>query len=108
VPAPTYDPDVPLQALVTNLDASPYVGRLALCRVINGTLRKGQQVAWCRIDGSVERAKLTELYRTEELERVPAEEAGHPSAPTGWRLLTAVRSQSPGCPVRLVSMSSSL
>jgi GTP-binding protein TypA/BipA len=76
IPAPTYDPEVPLQALVTNLDASPYVGRLALCRVVNGTLRKGQSVAWCRIDGSVERAKLTELYLTEELERVPAEEAG--------------------------------
>ena len=76
IPAPTYDPDVPLQALVTNLDASPYVGRLALCRVVNGTLRKGQTVAWCRIDGTVERAKLTELYLTEELERVPAESAG--------------------------------
>ena len=76
IPAPTYDPDVPLQALVTNLDASPYVGRLALCRVVNGTLRKGSSVAWCRTDGSVERAKLTELYLTEELERVPADEAG--------------------------------
>ncbi|MFL6206172.1 MAG: translational GTPase TypA [Acidimicrobiales bacterium] len=76
IPAPTYDPDVPLQALVTNLDASPYVGRLALCRVVNGTLRKGQPVAWCRTDGTIERAKLTELYLTEELERVPAEEAG--------------------------------
>jgi GTP-binding protein len=76
VPAPTYDPDVPLQALVTNLDASPYVGRLALCRVVNGTLRKGEAVAWCRTDGSIERAKLTELYLTEELERVPADAAG--------------------------------
>jgi GTP-binding protein len=76
IPAPTYDPEVPLQALVTNLDASPYVGRLALCRVVNGTLRKGQTVAWCRTDGSVDRAKLTELYLTEELERVPAESAG--------------------------------
>ena len=76
IPAPSYDPEVPLQALVTNLDASPYVGRLALCRVVNGTLRKGQQVAWCRADGSVERARLTELYLTHELERVPAEEAG--------------------------------
>jgi GTP-binding protein len=76
IPPPTYDPDVPLQALVTNLDASPYVGRLALCRVVNGTLRKGQQVAWCRTDGSVERAKLTELYLTEELERVAADAAG--------------------------------
>src|SRR5262245_26828061 len=76
IPAPTYEPDVPLQALVTNLDASPYVGRLALCRVVNGTLRKGQVVAWCRTDGRVERAKLTELYLTEELERVGAEAAG--------------------------------
>jgi GTP-binding protein len=76
IPAPSYDDGVPLQALVTNLDSSPYVGRLALCRVVNGRIRKGQQVAWCRADGSVERAKLTELYLTEELERVPAEEAG--------------------------------
>src|SRR5690606_22877698 len=76
IPAPSYDPDMPLQALVTNLDASPYVGRLALCRVVNGRIRKGQQVAWCRADGTVERAKLTELYITEELDRVPAEEAG--------------------------------
>ncbi|MFP5256863.1 MAG: translational GTPase TypA [Acidimicrobiia bacterium] len=76
IPAPSYDPDMPLQALVTNLDASPYVGRLALCRIVNGRLRKGQQVAWCRADGTVERAKLTELYITEELDRVPAEEAG--------------------------------
>ncbi|MGV3760513.1 MAG: translational GTPase TypA [Actinomycetota bacterium] len=76
IPAPSYDPDMPLQALVTNLDASPYVGRLALCRVVNGRIRKGQQVAWCRADGTIERAKLTELYITEELDRVPAEEAG--------------------------------
>jgi len=76
IPAPTFEPDVPLQALVTNLDASPYVGRLALCRIVNGTLRKGQSVAWCRTDGTIERAKLTELYATRELERVPADEAG--------------------------------
>jgi GTP-binding protein len=76
IPAPTYDPDVPLQALVTNLDASPYVGRLALCRVRSGTLRKGRNVAWCRADGSIERAKLTELYTTDALDRVPAEDAG--------------------------------
>jgi GTP-binding protein len=76
IPAPTYDPDMPLQALVTNLDASPYVGRLALCRVRSGRLRKGKAVAWCRTDGTVERAKLTELYVTDALERVPAEEAG--------------------------------
>ncbi|MGH9085202.1 MAG: GTP-binding protein, partial [Acidimicrobiales bacterium] len=76
IPAPSYDEEMPLQALVTNLDASPYVGRLALCRVVNGTIRKGQAVAWCRADGTVERAKLTELYITEELDRVPAEQAG--------------------------------
>ena len=51
IPAPVYDPEHPLQALVTNLDASPYVGRLAICRIRNGTIRKGQQVAWCRADG---------------------------------------------------------
>ncbi len=76
IPAPEYEEDHPLQALVTNLDASAYVGRLAICRVRNGTLRKGQQVAWCRADGSVERAKVTELYVTEALDRVPAEVAG--------------------------------
>jgi GTP-binding protein len=76
IPAPTYDPDAPLQALVTNLDASAYVGRLALCRIRSGTLRKGQTVAWCRTDGRVERAKLTELYVTDVLDRVPALAAG--------------------------------
>jgi GTP-binding protein TypA/BipA len=76
IPAPEYDPDHPLQAHVTNLDASPYVGRLALCRVHNGTIRSGQQVAWCRADGTIERATVSELYITEALERVPAEEAG--------------------------------
>ncbi len=76
VPAPSYDPAAPLQAHVTNLDASPYLGRLALCRVHNGTMRKGQQVAWCRTDGSVERVRLTELLGTQALERVPIEQAG--------------------------------
>ncbi len=76
IPAPSYDPDVPLQALVTNLDASPYVGRLALCRVRSGTLRKGRPVAWCRADGTIERARIAELYTTEALDRVPADEAG--------------------------------
>jgi GTP-binding protein len=76
VPPPAYDPVHPLQALVTNLDASPYVGRLALLRVQHGTIRKGQQVAWCRSDGSIEPARVTELYVTEALDRVPAEEAG--------------------------------
>jgi GTP-binding protein len=76
IPAPSYDPDHPLQAHVTNLDASPYVGRLALCRVHNGTIRSGQQIAWCRADGTVERATVSELYITEALDRVSAEEAG--------------------------------
>ena len=76
VPAPSYDPGAPLQAHVTNLDASSYLGRIALCRVHGGTISRGQQVAWCRRDGSVERVKITELYLTEALERVPAQTAG--------------------------------
>jgi GTP-binding protein len=76
IPAPEFDPEGPLQAHVTNLDASPYVGRLAICRVHNGTIRSGQQVAWCRADGSVQRAAVSELYVTEALERVAAEQAG--------------------------------
>src|SRR5436189_327755 len=76
IPAPTYEPDHPLQALVTNLDASPYVGRLAVCRVRHGSIRKGQQIAWCRADGSIERAQVAELYVTEALERVDATQAG--------------------------------
>jgi GTP-binding protein len=76
VPPPSYDPDHPLQALVTNLDASPYVGRLALCRVLHGTLRRGEEVAWCRADGTIQNHRITELFVTEALDRVPAEEAG--------------------------------
>ncbi len=77
IPAPEYEEDHPLQAHVTNLDASPYVGRLAICRVRNGTIRKGQDVAWCRADGeTVTRAKVVELYVTEALDRVDAAEAG--------------------------------
>ena len=76
IPAPAYDENHPLQALVTNLDASPYLGRLALCRVRHGTIRRGQQIAWCRTDGDVERAKVTELFVSEALDRVAAEEAG--------------------------------
>jgi len=76
IPAPTYEEGHPLQALVTNLDASAYVGRLAICRVRNGTISRGQQVAWCRADGTVERARVTELYVTEALDRVEALEAG--------------------------------
>ncbi len=76
VPAPSYEEGATLQAHVTNLDASPYLGRLALCRVVAGELKRGQQVAWCRQDGSVMNVKLTELLMTEALERVPAEQAG--------------------------------
>jgi GTP-binding protein len=76
IPAPAYEEAHPLQALVANLDASPYVGRLAICRIANGTVRKGQQVAWCRADGNIERAKVTELYVTEALDRIDADEAG--------------------------------
>jgi GTP-binding protein len=76
VPPPHWEPDQPLQALVTNLDASPYLGRLALCRVVSGTLRRGQPVAWCRRDGRVVATKLTEVLVTEALDRVPVAEAG--------------------------------
>ncbi len=78
VPAPKGDPDAPLQAHVTNLDASAFLGRLALVRIHNGTLRKGQQVAWCReVDGApvIEKAKITELLATVGVDREPAEEA---------------------------------
>jgi GTP-binding protein len=76
IPAPMYDPEHPLQALVTNLDASAYVGRLAICRVRNGSIKRGQQVAWCRADGTIERAQVSELYVTDALDRVDAPEAG--------------------------------
>jgi GTP-binding protein len=76
IPAPAYEEGHPLQALVTNLDASPYLGRLALCRVQQGTIRRGQQVAWCGSGSTVEPARVTELYVTEALERVEAAEAG--------------------------------
>jgi GTP-binding protein TypA/BipA len=76
VPAPRHDPEHPLQAHVTTLDASPYVGRLALCRVRHGTIRRGQAISWCRADGSIERAQVGELYVTEALDRVEAAEAG--------------------------------
>ena len=76
IPAPVYEEDGPLQALVCNLDASPYLGRLAICRVIAGTMTKGQQVAWCRVDGTIERAKVTELAIAEALDRVPVDSVG--------------------------------
>jgi GTP-binding protein len=76
IPAPMYDPEHPLQALVTNLDASPYVGRLAICRVRHGHITKGQQIAWCRADGTIKRVTVAELYVTDALDRVDAPEAG--------------------------------
>ncbi len=76
IPAPVYTEGAPLQAHVTNLDASPYLGRLALCRIIEGTLTRGQNVAWCRHDGTVSNVRLSELLITKALERVPAEQAG--------------------------------
>jgi len=76
VPSPTYISDHPLQAWVTTLDANPYVGRIAICRVLHGTLRRGEEVAWCRVDGSIERTRVTELYTTEGLHRVDVDEVG--------------------------------
>ena len=76
IPAPTYDETMPLQALVTNLDASPYLGRLALCRVMNGTITRNQTVAWCRRDGSITNVKLSGLFVTEALDRVEADSVG--------------------------------
>jgi GTP-binding protein len=75
IPAPVYTEGAPLQAAVTNLDASPYLGRLALCRVREGVIRRGENVAWCRLDGSIEPVKVTEMYMTEALDRVSADEA---------------------------------
>ena len=76
IPAPEYEPGHPLQAHVTNLDASPYVGRLAICRVRQGAIRRGETIAWCRAGGEIERVRVSELYVTEALDRVEAEEAG--------------------------------
>ena len=76
VPAPTFEENAPLQAHVTNLDASAYLGRLALCRVRNGTIKKGQTVSWMKTNGEVQKVKISELLITQALERVPVEEAG--------------------------------
>ncbi|MDR1214777.1 MAG: translational GTPase TypA [Propionibacteriaceae bacterium] len=76
IPAPSYIEGFPLQAHVTNLDASPYLGRLALCRIVNGEIKRGQTVAWCRADGGIEQVRLSELLKTVALDRVPAESAG--------------------------------
>ncbi len=82
IPAPEYDPSEPLQAHVTNLDASQYVGRLAICRVRQGTLRRGETVAWCRASGEVEHVRVSELYVTEALDLVDAAEA--PAGEIAW------------------------
>ncbi|MGD9607634.1 MAG: translational GTPase TypA, partial [Leucobacter sp.] len=76
VPAPTYDDEHPLQAHVTNLDSSPFLGRIALLRVHHGTIKKGQTVAWVKHDGSVQNVRITELMLTKALTRFPAEQAG--------------------------------
>ena len=76
VPPPVYDEDAPLRVHVTNLDASPYVGRIAVCRIDSGTLRRGAPVAWCRIDGSVQPARVATITVTEALGQVDVEEAG--------------------------------
>ena len=76
VPAPTYDPNEVLQAHLTNLDSSPFLGRLALVRIFNGTLKKGQTVAWARHDGEIKNFRISELLATKALDRVPAECAG--------------------------------
>jgi GTP-binding protein len=76
IPQPSYVEGAPLQAHVTNLDASPFLGRLALCRVRQGTIRKGQTVAWCRADNTIEKVRISELLMTEALERKSADQAG--------------------------------
>jgi GTP-binding protein len=76
IPPPVYEDGHPLQALVTNLDRSPYLGRLAMCRVRQGTINRNSPVAWCKADGSIERVKVTDLFVTEGLARVPADSAG--------------------------------
>src|SRR3954452_23879702 len=75
IPAPVYTEGAPLQAQVTNIDASPFLGRIGMCRIIEGTIRKGQQVAWIKADGTVARTKITELLITEALDRIPVESA---------------------------------
>jgi hypothetical protein len=98
IPAPEHDPEHPFQALVTNLDASAYVGRLALCRIQHGTVRRGQTVAWCREDGTIEKVKLGELYLTEALDRVPPRRpapATSSRSPASTRSRSATRSPTP-------------
>jgi GTP-binding protein TypA/BipA len=92
IPAPEHDPEHPLQAHVTNLDASPYVGRLALCRVRHGRIRKGQPIAWCRADGSMQRATVGELYTS-------------PSRSSAWRRPRPGRARSSRSPASPKSRS---
>ena len=76
IPPPTFDPETPLRMQVTNLGASDYLGRLAICRVHDGTVKRGQQVAWCKRDGTIQNVKVTDLFITEAMDRVEADEAG--------------------------------
>ncbi len=94
IPAPTYDEGHPLQALVTNLDRSPYLGRLALCRVRQGRIERGQSAAWCRADGTIERVRISELFVTEGLERTSATDAG-PGRSSPWPASTRSPSARP-------------
>ena len=91
VPPPKVDVGAPLRALVCNLDASPYVGRLALVRIVSGTLERGQPVAWCRLDGTIEEVRITELYRSEGLDGCPPRT---PDPVTSWRSRGSRRSPS--------------
>lgn len=75
IPPPEFEENHPLQAIVTNLDSSPYIGRLAVCRILHGEIRKGQQIAWCHSNGAIERAKITELFTTEAFNRVETSSA---------------------------------
>ena len=109
IPTPTYHEGAPLQAWVTNLDASPYLGRLALLRIMEGEIKKGQQVAWCKIDGTIARAKVAELFLTEHLTRVPVESPARATwspSPASRRSSSARRSPTPRIPVRCRSSPS--
>jgi GTP-binding protein len=90
VKAPTHDPEHPLQAWVTNLDANAYVGRLAMCRIMHGTMKRGQTVSWCKVDGTIEKAKIGELFVTETHVRIPTESAsaGELVAVSGFEKIT--------------------
>lgn len=76
IPAPTYDEDHPFQALVTNIDASAYLGRLAICKITNGRIKRGNTVSWCKADGTIQKGKIAEILITSSLARQEVEEAG--------------------------------